>query len=278
MRNVNNLIITIITHDIAPREPSARRGTRSNPAGSGCDMLLPYSYGLSMMLLPYCMGESLEQEESLEKPSTIIILGVEDHTSCIQEVSSSISVESKLLRASKLATDDVGVGLQWCFLLARELVLALEMRNTPNKRCEIYIYIYIYREREISSLLVGAESSFKDRGQDRVVREGDAMLSDQVGRLLLQIVRAFILAMRNTSVSELNDGIIRSMSIGALFSDFVSSHDVIVLIISKSVKKDEYLSKKDAPEVEVAAPVVAGRTWGGAPVVVAAGGGGSSWW
>ncbi|KAD5508010.1 hypothetical protein E3N88_15713 [Mikania micrantha] len=33
----NNLIIPIITHDIAPREPSARRGLRSNPAGSGCD-------------------------------------------------------------------------------------------------------------------------------------------------------------------------------------------------------------------------------------------------
>ncbi|KAD7479393.1 hypothetical protein E3N88_02529 [Mikania micrantha] len=31
----NNLIILIITHDIAPREPSARRGLRSNPAGSG---------------------------------------------------------------------------------------------------------------------------------------------------------------------------------------------------------------------------------------------------
>ncbi|KAD4180428.1 hypothetical protein E3N88_29019 [Mikania micrantha] len=35
MCNVNNLIIPIITHDIAPREPSARRGLLSNPAGSG---------------------------------------------------------------------------------------------------------------------------------------------------------------------------------------------------------------------------------------------------
>ncbi|KAD7477432.1 hypothetical protein E3N88_00568 [Mikania micrantha] len=30
----------IITHDITPREPSARRGLRSNPAGSGCDRLV----------------------------------------------------------------------------------------------------------------------------------------------------------------------------------------------------------------------------------------------
>ncbi|KAD4386102.1 hypothetical protein E3N88_26271 [Mikania micrantha] len=37
MCNVNNLIITIITHDIAPREPSARRDNRSYSAGSGCD-------------------------------------------------------------------------------------------------------------------------------------------------------------------------------------------------------------------------------------------------
>ncbi|KAD3336428.1 hypothetical protein E3N88_31947 [Mikania micrantha] len=36
--NVNNLIITIITHDIAPREPSARRDNRSYSAGSGLRM------------------------------------------------------------------------------------------------------------------------------------------------------------------------------------------------------------------------------------------------
>ncbi|KAD4385740.1 hypothetical protein E3N88_25909 [Mikania micrantha] len=35
MCDVNNLIIPIITHDIAPREPSARRGSRSNPSGRG---------------------------------------------------------------------------------------------------------------------------------------------------------------------------------------------------------------------------------------------------
>ncbi|KAD7478287.1 hypothetical protein E3N88_01423 [Mikania micrantha] len=33
----NNLIKSIITHDIAPREPSARRDNRSYPTGSGCD-------------------------------------------------------------------------------------------------------------------------------------------------------------------------------------------------------------------------------------------------
>ncbi|KAD7477199.1 hypothetical protein E3N88_00335 [Mikania micrantha] len=50
MCNVNNLIIPIITLDIAPREPSARRGIRSNRAGSGISHENKSSFALKSIL------------------------------------------------------------------------------------------------------------------------------------------------------------------------------------------------------------------------------------